>query len=71
MNRVCGEKQMNLTELIKKLKEIENEKGGDIICCTYDSVLEDYTENLCLEIVDDDYYLDENNEPKEDKIILF
>ena len=63
MNRVCGEKQMNLTELIKKLQEIENEKGG--------SVLEDYTENLCLEIVDDDYYLDENNEPKEDKIILF
>ena len=62
---------MNIVDLIKKLEKIKEEKGEDIICCTYDSVLENYTENLCLEIVDDDYYLDENNQPKDGRIILF
>lgn len=63
---------MNIKELIEKLEKIKEEKGEDIICCTYDSVLEDYTENLCLEIVDDDYYLDKNNQRVDDKkIILF
>lgn len=62
---------MNLEELINKLIEIKEEKGGDIICCTYDSVLEEYSENLCLEIVDDDYYLNIFDEKVEGRIILF
>ena len=61
---------MNITELIKKLEELKKEKGENIICCTYDSVLEDYTENLCLEIVCDDYYLDEDNQRIVGKKIL-
>ena len=63
---------MKINELIRKLQEIEEEKGSDLVCCTYDSVLEDYTENLCLETVDDDYYLDMNNKKVDGKrIILF
>ena len=62
---------MRINELILKLEQIKKEKGENIICCTYDSVLEDYTENLCLEIVEDDYYLDENNKPQQGIIILF
>ena len=46
--------------------------GGQIVCCTYDSVLMDYTSNLCLEIVDDDYYIDEDGEKViGEEIILF
>lgn len=63
---------MKINELIKKLEQIKEEKGEDLVCCTYDRVLEDYTENLCLEIVDDDYYLDKNNKKIDGKrIILF
>ena len=63
---------MNIKELIEKLEQVKEEKGEDLVCCTYDSVLEDYTENLCLEIVDDDYYLDKNNKKVDGKrIILF
>ena len=62
---------MKLGELIKKLQEIEANGGEDLICCTYDSVLEDYTENLCLEIVEDDTYLNIFDEKTEGKIILF
>lgn len=64
---------MNIKELIDKLESIRLEKGDDVECCTYDSVIEDYTNNLCLEIVDDDYYIDRsNNEKVENKrIILF
>lgn len=50
---------MMLDELIGKLELIRKTEGGDIECCTYDSVLEDYTNNLCLEMVEDDYFLDE------------
>lgn len=63
---------MKINELIRKLEQIKEEKGEDLVCCTYDSVLEDYTENLCLEIVDDDYYLDKNNKRIDgERIILF
>lgn len=62
---------MKLKELIKKLQEIEANDGEDLVCCTYDSVLEDYTENLCLEIVEDDTYLNIFDEKTEGKIILF
>ena len=63
---------MKINELIKKLEQIKEEKGEDLVCCTYDSVLEDYTENLCLEIVDDDYYLNKNNKRIDgERIILF
>lgn len=63
---------MKINELIKKLQEIEKEKGSNLVCCTYDSKLEDYTENLCLETVDDDYYLDKHNmKIYGEKILLF
>ena len=63
---------MKIGELIEKLEQVKEEKGEDLVCCTYDSVLEDYTENLCLEIVDGDYYLDKNNKKIDGKrIILF
>lgn len=62
---------MNLSELISKLQEIEEEEGGDLICCTYDSVLEEYSENLCLEIVKDDYYLNIFDKKTYGEIILF
>ena len=65
-----GCEKMNINELIEKLEEIKEEKGEDIVCCTYDSVLEDYTENLCPETVDDDYYLNKNNEKIDGKTIL-
>ena len=38
---------MKLGELIKKLQEIEANGGEDLVCCTYDSVLEDYF-TLCF-----------------------
>ena len=62
---------MKIGDLIKRLSEIEQEYGEDLICCTYDSVLEDYSENLCLEIVTDDYYLNIFDEKVKGKIILF
>ena len=63
---------MNLDELISKLESIRESRGGQIVCCTYDSVIEDYTSNLCLEIVDDDYYIDEDNQRIDgETIILF
>lgn len=61
---------MNIDELIEKLDIIRKLEGGDVECCTYDSVLEDYTNNLCLEIVDDDYYFDESNNVNSDVKIL-
>ena len=63
---------MNIDELISKLESIRESRGGQIVCCTYDSVLMDYTSNLCLEIVDDDYYIDEDGEKViGEEIILF
>lgn len=49
---------MTIDELIKKLERIQNEHDEPIECCTYDSIMEDYTNMLCMEIVEDDYYID-------------
>ena len=46
---------MDLHNLILKLQEIEKKDGGDLICCTYNMIVEDYCDTLCLQIVDDDY----------------
>ena len=45
---------------------------GQLLHLEYESVLMDYTSNLCLEIVDDDYYIDEDGENViGEEIILF
>ena len=63
---------MNLDELIERLEMIRKTEGGDIECCTYDSVIEDYTNNLCLEMVDDDYFLNgSQNKIWDRRILLF
>lgn len=49
---------MTIDELIRQLQEIQKETNEPIECCTYDSVIEDYTNNLCMETVSDDYYID-------------
>lgn len=61
---------MRIDDLISKLQSVRDIEGCDVECCTYDSVIEDYTNSLCLEIVDDDYYVDENNMMNTDVKIL-
>ena len=60
---------MNIKDLIEILKQ-KQEELGNITVCVYDSGLLSYSENLCLEVVDDDYFLDQNEEYKEDKFLL-
>ena len=63
---------MKLNELIEKLEIIRKIEGGDIECCTYDSIIEDYTNSLCLEVVDDDYYIKDSEEQVWiERILLF
>lgn len=59
---------MKISDLIKELEEIQREKG-DLVCCTFDSVLEDYSENMRLESVED-YYLNNANSIKYGEILL-
>lgn len=51
---------MNLIELVNGLEKVIGEEGDEIEVCVYDSVLEDYTSRLLMEIIDDDHYMDEN-----------
>lgn len=55
---------MTIDELIKELTRIQKEHDKPIECCTYDSIIEDYTNKLCMEIVEDDYYIDGETEQK-------
>lgn len=61
---------MKINDLIKVLEQ-KKEEYGNVTCCHYDSGLGEYTENLCLELVTDDYYIDKENKVKEKKFILF
>lgn len=61
---------MTIDELIKTLTRIQKEHNEPIECCTYDSVIEDYTNKLCMEIVEDDYYINEEHEKIEGRHIL-
>lgn len=60
---------MKISKLIETLKQ-KQEELGDITICVYDSGLLSYSENLCLEVVDDDYFLDEDGKCKEEKFLL-
>ena len=60
---------MKISKLVKVLQE-KQEELGDITVCVYDSGLLSYSENLCLELVSDDYFLDSNENVKEDKFLL-
>lgn len=51
---------MRLTELMSVLDTFRREYG-DVEVCVYDSVIEDYTSRLCLEVVDDDHFINEDD----------
>ena len=53
---------LTIDELIGRLVEIRETEGGDITVCTYDSVIADYTDLLCLETVEDDHYINRDGE---------
>ncbi len=59
---------MKISQLIEILKKKQIEYG-DLTVCTYDSVLEDYHENVCLETVED-YYINIFDEQIHGKILL-
>ena len=59
---------LKISQLIEKLSQIKEEQG-DLTVCTYDSVLEDYHENVCLESVED-YYLNIFEDKSYGKILL-
>lgn len=59
---------MKISNLIRELERIREEKG-DLVCCTFDSVLEEYSENVCLESVED-YYLNIFDDKEYGEIVL-
>lgn len=62
---------MTIDELIKELENIRDQNNMLVECCTYDWVLNDYTNRLCLETVDGDYYIDnDTDQPVHGKRIL-
>lgn len=58
---------MRVKDVIKKLSEFD----GDLVVVVYDSVYEDYTSRLLFEVLDDDSYVDhDENVVKSGNILL-
>lgn len=45
---------MKISDLIEHLSKIKSD-NGDLTICTYDDILEEYSENVLLEVVKDNY----------------
>ena len=58
---------MKVKDVIRKLSEFD----GDLVVVVYDSVYDDYTSRLLFEVLDDDSYVDyDENVVKSGNILL-
>ena len=58
---------MKVKDVIEKLKGFD----GDLVVVVYDSVYDDYTSRLLFEVLDDDSYVDhDENVVKDGKVLL-
>lgn len=61
---------MNIKELQTKLNQITREYGEDIEICVMNSTLTEYTNCVCMELIKDDYYIDENDKKVHKPLLL-
>lgn len=61
---------MNIKELKKVLNQVEREHGEDVEICVMNSTCTEYTNCVCMNLIKDNYYVDENDKKQHKTILL-